>query len=306
MSGDRPASDRRPSRALPAEAHALYALPLDGFTAARRALVARLRKEGQADAARGVEALRKPTPVLWAINQVARHEPAALRGFLEAVAHLRLTQQRGRADELDEATRGEREAFERVVDLVRRRLAEGGFRASAEMLARVTGTLRGAAADRGRADDLTRGALSEELRAPGFELFAGASPAARDEPRVDKPVTRSRRAPPVDDRTRRHRERAEEALRVAETEASDRRRRAEELERTVQARREPVDRARKAVEEARGRLAEAERQLEDAEQAAGHAHREAERARRDAEKAETKLEAARGALLRPAPHRSRR
>jgi hypothetical protein len=51
---------------------------------------------------------------------------------------------------LDEATRREREAFARVVELVRQRLTETGSRDAPDTMARVTAPLRGAAADPAR------------------------------------------------------------------------------------------------------------------------------------------------------------
>jgi hypothetical protein len=80
-----------------------------------------------------------------------------VRDFLEAVARLRSTQERRRSDELDEATRHEREAFARVVELVRQRLTEAGSRDAPDTMARVTATLRGAAADPAHYDDLRLG-----------------------------------------------------------------------------------------------------------------------------------------------------
>jgi hypothetical protein len=104
------------------EIRRLYGLPLAEFTPARSALATRLRKAGQQEQAEVVKALKKPTPPVWAINQVARREPAAIRECLDAVTRLRSTQERRRSDELDEATRREREACARVVELVRHRL----------------------------------------------------------------------------------------------------------------------------------------------------------------------------------------
>jgi hypothetical protein len=140
-----------------AEIARLYALPLAEFTPARNALAARLRKAGQADEAEAVKALKKPTPPVWAINQVARQEPTAIQDFLEAVARLRSTQERRRSEELDAATREERETFTRAVELVRQRLTEAGSRDAADTMARVTGMLRGAAADPAHYDDLRLG-----------------------------------------------------------------------------------------------------------------------------------------------------
>lgn len=275
------------------EIAALYGLPLTDFTPARNALAARLRRDGHTDEAEAVKAFKKPTPPVWAINQVARQDTEAMREFLEAVARLRATQERRRSDELDEATRREREAFGRVVELVRQRLTEAGSRDAPDTMARVTATLRGAAADPSRYDDLRHGTLKEELRAPGFEVFAGGMPPAEIAERFEKPVTRPRREESAEDRRQRERrERAEEALRVAESEVADWRRRVGDLDETLPGRRKAVDEARRKVEELREQLTAAQERLKDEERAVEQAEREAERARRDAEKAEARLKAA--------------
>jgi hypothetical protein len=67
----------------------LFALPLDEFTAARNAAVKRLKETGDDEAAEQVGALTKPSVPVWAINQLARKEKAAVRGLLEAAAKLR-------------------------------------------------------------------------------------------------------------------------------------------------------------------------------------------------------------------------
>jgi hypothetical protein len=139
----------------------LYGLPLDQFTAARKELAARLKKAGQADEAEAVKALQEADPPLWAVNQVARQHPEAIRDFLKAIAHLRATQERRRSDELDEATRQERQTFGRLAELVRHQLSEAGSRDAPDTMARVTATLRGAAADPSRHNDLRHGALKE-------------------------------------------------------------------------------------------------------------------------------------------------
>jgi hypothetical protein len=281
------------SSAVDREIAGLYGLPLPEFTRARDQLAARLRKAGQADEAEAVKTLKKPTPPVWAINQVARQEPAPIREFLEAVARLRSTQERRRSDELDEATRREREAFARVVELVRQRLTETGSRDAPDTMARVTATLRGAAADTSHHDDLRRGTLKEELRAPGFEVFTGEFVPRESEQRFEKPAKPPRRDESAEERQQRERrERARQALRVAESELEDWRRRAGELEKAVEARRKPVEASRTAVEEAKAHLAEAQDRLKDEERAAEQAEREAERARREAEKAEARLRAA--------------
>ena len=166
-----------------------------------------------------------------------------MREFLEAVARLRSTQERRRSGELDEATRHEREAFGRVVELVRQRLTDAGSRDAPDTMARVTATLRGAAADAAHHDELRYGTLKQELRAPGFEVLTGEMPPAESVERFEKPTKRVRRDESTEERRERERrERAQEALRVAEAAVADWQRRAEELEKAVEARLEGVRR----------------------------------------------------------------
>jgi hypothetical protein len=62
----------------------LYGLPLDEFTAARDAEAKRLRAEGDAEAAKAVKALRKPSRAAWAINRAVRSEPEAVKELVGA------------------------------------------------------------------------------------------------------------------------------------------------------------------------------------------------------------------------------
>jgi DNA repair exonuclease SbcCD ATPase subunit len=164
-------------------------------------------------------------------------------------------------------------------------------------MARVTATLRGAAADPGRQDDLHHGTLREELHAPGFEVFTGGLPTAESVERFEKPIKRVQRDESAEERRERERrERAQETLRVGESEIADWRRRAHELDATLTARRKAVEEARKVVEELREQLGAAQERLMQEERSAEQAEREAERARREAEKAEARLKAAEKAM----------
>jgi hypothetical protein len=217
--------------------------------------------------------------------------------FLEGAARLRSTQERRRSDELDGATRREREAFAHVVEAVCQRLTEAGSRDAPETKARVTATLRGAAADPAHHDDLRHGTLKEEVRAPRFEVLTGGMPPAESVERFEKPVKHVQRNESAEGRRERERrERAQEALRVAQSEVADWRRRAQELDETLAAKRKAVDEAEKSVEEFREKLAAAQERLRYEERAAEQAEREVEPARRDAEKAEARLKAAKKAV----------
>ena len=78
---------------LPDEAAELFRVPPEDFIAERDALVQRLRAEGRDEDATAVKALRKPTTVVWALNQLAAREPDALAALFEAGRDLRAAQQ---------------------------------------------------------------------------------------------------------------------------------------------------------------------------------------------------------------------
>src|SRR5215510_10202149 len=157
-------------------AHALerlYAVTPKEFTRARNSLAAELRKSHDADAARVVASLRRPSAPLWAVNQLARHARAPLERFLEAVDRLRRTQLSDPRGAMA-AMRAERAQLEALVARAEQALTAAGYAASADARRRIGDTLLGAAADRQHADALAHGRLTEELHAPGFDALTGA------------------------------------------------------------------------------------------------------------------------------------
>jgi hypothetical protein len=166
---------------LERELDALYAAPLDEFTKARNDLATRLRKAHQSEAAATVRALRKPSVVAWAANQLARTEPELVRRLVDAGAQLRDVQQRalGGGDErthVAEASAQEREAVRALVVAARSQLGE---RANAHLLDRLTQTLRAAAIDPASTPLLSSGRLTEELQAVGFGPLESVAPSRR-------------------------------------------------------------------------------------------------------------------------------
>lgn len=89
----------------------LYVGDFDGFVARRNELAKHLRADGDPDEADRVKALRKPSRVAWAINQVSA-EKKQRDELLEAGAALRQAQEQllgGKADGADLRKAGERE-----------------------------------------------------------------------------------------------------------------------------------------------------------------------------------------------------
>ena len=108
--------------ALPPEADELFRITPGGFIAARNELVARLREGGRNDEAAAVQALRKPTAVVWALNQLASRDPEAIASLFEAGRDLRAAQQAALAgkasgaEDLRTATETRRAAVARARD----------------------------------------------------------------------------------------------------------------------------------------------------------------------------------------------
>jgi hypothetical protein len=325
---------RQGSRGTDAEIGRLYSLPLGEFTAARNALVARLKKEGHGAEAARVKALVKPGPSAWAVNALLRAEPAAMKELLAAGERARTAQRRvaaGRAGAAD--LRQALEEARRQRDELRRRgaalLAESGRKPSQAVLERLTGNLDALALDPAATAVQKRGWLDADLEPPGFEVLAGlqlaagaqyqlrllrgggeadGGEAARARPARGHAGPRAVRAIPTV--TRRSaasaepahpapsdeaRRRWEEAARArSEREAAKRRERLARIE-------ERLSRARDEATERRAEAEQKERAAAEAERAAATARREAERARERSDRAaeqvakvREELDAARG------------
>jgi hypothetical protein len=247
----------------------LYGVPLEEFVRARNALAARLRKSGKADAATQIARLRKPSAPLWAINQLARTDPAAVAGLIEATEALRDAQLgRPRGGDPGARAAAQRTALEGLADRAAALLHPESADVPADTRARLSASLLGAATDRDLREDLRRGRLDRELKAPGFEVFAGARPVT--------PAAPPRAPSRADARRRREAEaRAEAAVRAARKEARALEARADRLARAAASAaraaataKEAAERARQAAGEAGAGLRAAEERLAAARQPA--------------------------------------
>jgi hypothetical protein len=106
----------------------LYGLPLGEFTAARDALAKELRGAGDAERAKRVKELRKPTRSAGAINRVVRARRKEARELLDAAEGLREAQARmlggGDREAVDEAAERERARAEEQLVAARRERQE--------------------------------------------------------------------------------------------------------------------------------------------------------------------------------------
>ena len=154
----------------------IYDVPLGEFVRTRNAIAARLRAAGKDAEARAVRAIAKPRATVWAINKVARAAPRSIAQLLSAFDRLKRAQLR-RPDEIGAAADALRERIEDVVHRATAAMDEGGLGVGVDTRRRLAATLRGAAA--AARERLEAGALTEEMSAPGFELFGGATPRPR-------------------------------------------------------------------------------------------------------------------------------
>jgi flagellar motility protein MotE (MotC chaperone) len=241
----------------------LYAVSPRDFTRTRNNLAAELRHARNADAARAVAGLRRPSAPLWAINQLGRHARAPLERFLDAVERLRHTQLSDPRAAM-EAMRTERTQLEALVTRAEEALRAERYGASAATRRRIGDTLLGAAADRRHADALLHGRLTQELEAPGFDALTAAPPrlrvvqgGARHEPGASR---QSQRQAAAEER-RRQREAAADARRRA---AEARRHEAETRRREAAEQAAAVAALQREAAAARERLADIERRLKQA------------------------------------------
>ena len=238
------------------EVEALYGLPLAEFTKGRDALAKERTRRGDKAAAAEVKALRKPSLTAWALNQLARRHPDDVTALLESGARLRQAQTaalEGDPSELREASREEALLVQGLADRALAILGAEGRAATGAQHERLAATLRAAATDAGRGEDLRRGTLTTELSPAGFgfdELADAVTPSS--------PVPSKKAADVAEARARRKAE--AEARRVQEEAARAEARAArlhEEAARSEERARAAVAAAEEAAERARALREEA-------------------------------------------------
>jgi len=200
---------------LPQEGEKLLALDPSQFVAERDRLARKLRAEDRGDEAAAVAGLRKPTPVVYAVNRAARDRPKAAREAADAARQVKKTQVGEKQEAFKRAVAELDAALDMLAEVAVAHVAPRGKTASDAMRRRVRDLLRRAVADEGAREALIRGALVEELETVGFSSYAGMAPA----PRVAR--TKGARTSEPDQREERRRARRE-ALEGEVAEAEER------------------------------------------------------------------------------------
>ncbi|KOU13836.1 hypothetical protein ADK52_37955 [Streptomyces sp. WM6372] len=231
----------------------MYGLVPDRFTAARDERAARARKAGQAQAAKDIAGLRRPTRAAYASNLLVRRRPEEVAAFLELGRALREAQRSLDGTQL-KALSHQRHVVVAALARTARQLAEEEGRAVGESVAReVEQTLHAALADPDAAEQWSSGRLSTGLNPPvGFTGLAATAPV-RPQPAVSaKPPPKPKPEPVPKPKPEPSRE------------AAQRRARAEEARVEAAARETELRAAEQVLAEADERVAELERQLREA------------------------------------------
>jgi len=176
-----------PSELIDEIAAEILSFPLDQFTSLRNAKAKALKASGQADLARAVAALKKPSLPLWAVNQLARRDRAALEWLRDAGQGVVKAQQAavaGRsnaADALRQASARLQRQLESTARIAATALQDNRHAAGPEAQRRIYEILRQAAVQGAEAwTRLERGALVAEPPAADDVLgtFGSTLPAA--------------------------------------------------------------------------------------------------------------------------------
>jgi len=268
---------------LHGEVDRLYQTPLGEFTAARNALVTRIKAAHGADAAAHVKALAKPSIAAWTLNQLYwRHQPEFM-ALLMAGDALRLAQQQrlgGAEVDLAPPTRARQSAVDTLLALASDILKEGGHSPSPDMRQRLLGSLDALAAYGTGSLAPKAGRLTEDVPAPGFAALAGmAVPAADAEPAEARPGGSSRPEPvKLSVVARRSKEKAQAAVSQAEAALAEARAEAARAE-------EALTKADGDWQAARDRLLEAQKAVGVATTGEQAARADREERRRDSARA---------------------
>jgi hypothetical protein len=158
---------------------ALFRVTPEEFTARRNQLVADLRRAGKSSEATAIAKLPRPTPAVWAANQVAHRDRAAVDRLLDAADRLKRAQLGHAPADVPAAAKAYREAVSTLVGLSLSQLKEAGRAATPATRSRLSGTLMAAASDPALREALREGRLTREQSASGFDVFADARPALR-------------------------------------------------------------------------------------------------------------------------------
>lgn len=242
---------------------ALFAAPPDGFVAGRSAAAAAAKEAGQADRAREIGKLRKPTVAAWVVNLLAIRRPQLVAELADLAAAMREAQRDLKGEQLRELSAQRRTAVNGLLREALKLAAKEDPRSRGKLPeAEIEATLNAAMSDAAVAAQVRSGRLLKAASYAGFgevprpqlrlvtadipgDDGAGATTA--------EPSTKDAAA----QRTARRRSLAKELA----TARTDQKQADTDLDRAIKAERDGAD----AVAEAEAAVAKAERHHAEAE-----------------------------------------
>jgi hypothetical protein len=295
----------------------LFQLPLDEFTGARKALVAKLKKHNASETAEQVKDLTRPSISAWIVNQLYWRYRKAFDRLLAAGEQFRAAQAAklaGTSADIRTPLAARRDALAELLNHASAMLRGTGHASSRDTIRRITTTLEALAAYGESRGAPQPGRLTADVDPPGFDALAGLVPPPDDCPRRGCTPTRAipsrspkqRPAPRQNDakedaRRQLAQRRAREvelgkALHDAERRVKDAKRdanTAREQMKTLVARAKEMERRRATLET---QLEKAKVEAESARQEAGRAASRAEDAAKAVDDADRAVQRAREAL----------
>jgi hypothetical protein len=163
-------------------ADALFKVPLAEFTAARNALVTKLKKAGKPDEAATIKGMVKPSISAWAVNQLHWQHSAAFDKLLAAGERFRQAQAAqlsGKSTDLRAPLEARREILADLTKRATEVLHAAGHSATPDVMRRITSTLEALSIMPG-SDGPRPGRLIDDVDPPGFEALAALVPRNAD------------------------------------------------------------------------------------------------------------------------------
>ncbi|NEM08179.1 hypothetical protein [Geodermatophilus normandii] len=279
----------------------LYALPPEGFVAARTEAARGARAAGDRGLAREIGALGKPSTAAWACNALVQEAPDEIAGLVELGDLLREAQQTLAGDELRQLGAQRSRLLAALTRQARAVAARRGHPLSDAVADQVEETLRAALADPDAGEALLAGRLTAPLstRGTGFGSRPDLRVVPQPRPGRTAPPPRlrgtgredaARRA--AQERRRAAQERRERELAAAREEAEEAEQAAAEAEEAARAAAERAGRAARRQEELTARAEELAAELERVRGEAASAESEAARAARRSSAADRTAERA--------------
>jgi hypothetical protein len=171
----------------------LLAVPPAVFVDERKKLARELRDDGRGEEANAVAAMKKPSPVVLAVNRAARDRPQAAKDAADAAERLARAQLSGKPDQYRELVAVMGNASNLLGEVALANLSEGTV--SEAMRRRTSDHIRGALSSKDTRDLLVRGALTDEVETSGFDAFGGLPvPKTKPKPKPDSEPDRRREA----------------------------------------------------------------------------------------------------------------